>query len=1286
MGQKKRMPAFGKWLLAATLAMPVGLPAGGVSAAADGPAIWTNSFDPDAFPGWGLWAGDGSTVTKDIVNGVTGKAVQIDYDRSSQGWGLVAHAELPADWKLDGTRTIQFYAKGDGEAQDFFVGVEEKDGGDKFRKLVTIGGRDWTLVTVPVSELEHQDGGDGKLDWDKVNSLNISPEINRAGRLTIDDLTLGAFDPSLTNTFAPDAFTDWGLWAGDGSKIEKAEAEGASGKGMRFDYTRSEAGWGLVAHGSLPADWKLAGTQSIRFMIRGDGTARKYSVGVEEKDGGDKFRSVINVSGTAWTTVELPATALEYQDGGGNHALDWDLVNSINISPEDNGTGYWMLDEFSFYKGGLLPSIVRESVLKLASVTTGMAGSVFAGNKISLQAKVGNAGTSATQATELAYVVKDGAGSKVLSGKAPVAAMVAGGETSATLSFEVPKYGYYTLEAVVTDASGAESTRIAAFASIAAATGSARASSDPTVGYSTHYDYLTSQPLREQEASLIRQSGGGLVRNDMLWDQIEPSKGKYDWKLYDQIVAANKKEGLQMIGLLAYSATWASTSPVGAEMPEHYAPRSVSEYADFVYKTVSRYKNDVHAWEIWNEPNLDGFFRPTHDAEAYVELLKAGYLAAKRADPKATVVMSGLSGTGGGYLDEMIALGAAKYTDAVVIHPYQAGDPEAGDSFVHDIAGVQAKMPGKPIWLTEWGWRTDEQGADKQAVYTVKGYLLAKAMNVQKNALYSFNVATDTQFGLADSSIGGTVKPVYPAVAAMNRILSGHVYMGDVKVGNEDATALAFGKSGSSDGLLALWSAKGGTVKLKTGKSVKQFDLYGNETVLTPVNGEVTVQLSEQPTYVQGALQAYIRSAKPRTKTASQGGKPASPANVYLMKSPYYKPGNVALTRGFDNTFSVEVYNYTNRSVSGKLQLQGIPSGWFKSSSAKTQTYSVKPYSSKKISFVLKPPSDAVLGTVQATVKEVGGNKAMAAKKFALDVVPKLAVQADKKAVRLTNTTDNKIAGTLALAEPAGWTLQASQTTFTVEPGKTATIAYTLEPKAGTKASGTLALSGSVQAEGETIPFSQVLYAVTAAHAAKAPVIDGKIDAAWQSAAIAAADQASQVSADYRSNWQASDLSAGVRFMWDASRLYVLAVVKDDKAFQPQSGGGMWQGDSLQLAFDARNEAGPGYGSQVYELQIGKPDGADPQIFKGMGFAQSGLMANGQIAVVRNETDGTTVYELSIPFSELEGFGEAATKKATGLSFLVNDSDGSGREGYIEWSSGVGGAKNASQFGTLWLN
>ena len=60
------------------------------------------------------------------------------------------------------------------------------------------------------------------------------------------------------------------------------------------------------------------------------------------------------------------------------------------------------------------------------------------------------------------------------------------------------------------------------------------------------------------------------------------------------------------------------------------------------------------------------------------------------------------------------------------------------------------------------------------------------------------------------------------------------------------------------------------------------------------------------------------------------------------------------------------------------------------------------------------------------------------------------------------------------------------------------------------------------------------------------------------------------------------------------------------------------------------------------------------------------------------------MYELALPWSKL-----APTVAADGmlsLSMLVNDNDGGGRKGYIEWGSGIGTGKDAALFKAVRLS
>src|SRR4051794_23863910 len=56
---------------------------------------------------------------------------------------------------------------------------------------------------------------------------------------------------------------------------------------------------------------------------------------------------------------------------------------------------------------------------------------------------------------------------------------------------------------------------------------------------------------------LVAHSGARWAREEFRWDLIEPQRGRWDWAAHDQTVAGYRREGLEIIGLLAYSAGWA---------------------------------------------------------------------------------------------------------------------------------------------------------------------------------------------------------------------------------------------------------------------------------------------------------------------------------------------------------------------------------------------------------------------------------------------------------------------------------------------------------------------------------------------------------------------------------------------------------------------------------------------------------------------------------------------------------------------------------------------------------
>ena len=168
--------------------------------------------------------------------------------------------------------------------------------------------------------------------------------------------------------------------------------------------------------------------------------------------------------------------------------------------------------------------------------------------------------------------------------------------------------------------------------------------------------------------------------------------------------------------------------------------------------------------------------------------------------------------------------------------------------------------------------------------------------------------------------------------------------------------------------------------------------------------------------------------------------------------------------------------------------------------------------------------------------------------------------------------------------------------------------------------------------------------------------------------------------ADYRGS---DDCSARVRCAWDDQYLYVEAEVTDDVHLQTHSDEFIWKEDCLQFALRSfPANLTKGYDGREHEFGLALPAGTNGIVYQWMGGDGQGLLADAHIHAER--VGGLTRYRAAIPWNKL---AQSPPKPGSHLSFsfTVNDNDSDHLRGWLEWSSGVCGGKDSSQFGELVL-
>lgn len=250
---------------------------------------------------------------------------------------------------------------------------------------------------------------------------------------------------------------------------------------------------------------------------------------------------------------------------------------------------------------------------------------------------------------------------------------------------------------------------------------------DPFFGvFTTNFNAPAQQVGRAMDAQAA--TGAGLLREHVYWDQIELRPGVFDFKRLDALVARAAARGLTVLPVLTGTPQFYSARPLGLGT-DGWPPRDPSRIFDVAFELAKRYGmggsawdclvpaalcrrpyHPITAWQVWNEPDLEAWWRSGPDPAAYLRLLRWAYLGMKLADPATEVVVGGMSIRAlapGGYLDRLYALGAARYFDTLAVHPY-AVDVGAVVAHVRRTRAIAAAHGDGdvPLRVTEYGYAT----------------------------------------------------------------------------------------------------------------------------------------------------------------------------------------------------------------------------------------------------------------------------------------------------------------------------------------------------------------------------------------------------------------------------------------------------------------------------------------------------------------------------------------------------------------------------------------------------
>ncbi|OQW97372.1 MAG: hypothetical protein BWK77_01875 [Verrucomicrobia bacterium A1] len=302
-----------------------------------------------------------------------------------------------------------------------------------------------------------------------------------------------------------------------------------------------------------------------------------------------------------------------------------------------------------------------------------------------------------------------------------------------------------------------------------------------THGYNIHF----TDP-KPGEMEMIAASGAKWVRMDFTWGATERQPGVYDFTAYERLMAALDRQGIRALFILDYA---------NRLYDEGLAPSSDAgraAFAKWAVAAATHFKDRGILWEMWNEPNIDPFWKPKANVADYVALARTVGRALREATPGEAFVGPGVSRIDLPFLEACLQGGLLEDWSAVTVHPYRhLSGPETVVAEYGQLRDLIAKHApnGKviPILSGEWGFSSAWRGFDaaSQGAMLARQWLVNAACDIPLSIWYDWHddgkdpKEAEHNFGTVSNAYHEgrspvyDPKPAYLAASSLNRTLDG---------------------------------------------------------------------------------------------------------------------------------------------------------------------------------------------------------------------------------------------------------------------------------------------------------------------------------------------------------------------------------------------------------------------------------------------------------------------------------------------------------------------------------
>jgi len=777
-------------------------------------------------------------------------------------------------------------------------------------------------------------------------------------------------------------------------------------------------------------------------------------------------------------------------------------------------------------------------------------------------------------------------------------------------------------------------------------------------------------------AQLIKYAGARTARGGYEWS-IEKSPGQYTFtpqpERFMSHVVAN---GLNSMFVSGYNNQFYDNNMTP------YTDAGREGFANYVNAYINQYKDHLVGVQVYNEFNGGFGKRGNSPADSkpdyYYKLLKKTYETVKANHPDFIVSGMVTAGIDLNWIEEVFKLGGMNYLDNVAVHPYRYGRAVVKDRAPEGMAAELEQLKQlirdynggelKPIWISEFGWPTHQSpiGIDEktQADFLARAYVIALSEGVERIVWY--NLMNDGlqadynehNFGLIrfkDDPLGAhTPKPSYVAYAAMTRELTNAAFVEEESYGGSIKSFL-FDRNGEA--LRAVWAVEDTNVVISTNEPLLITDLTGHSEQFVPHNGKIYLTLNGEILYVKGNMNGITED-----NTFSISGEES------------YIGDQAGLTVQLHNQDLANALNVELEAEGGSYTLVAAPGG---NAQEHITLLPVRDSSYRSVVVSIKN-GEQTIGRLRQAIAVMEANEVKVRPTLALgeegSLEPSLELEIENLAKIKSLTVNGAVWSVGSESGEQQWNEQ-------VEPGEKRRFIVPLKAAPiGTdlKADIKVGFESGLPFEYEgNISFNPIMQGDGTVD------IDSDPDLDSESAPTPTIDLSKGKRILLSGHNGNIDTTGQVWLQHDKDNFYMLAEIEDDIHAAPAAGANIWNNDSIQFAIAPGI---PGESQGFYEFGISDtPEGAQVYRWSNLEGKTSAAVERANAEVIRDEEQKRTTYKLALPWSELAPI-KPDRAEAISFSLLVNDNDGNGRRGWVEWASGIGNEKRPSLFRSMqWI-